>query len=64
LIGFFKSFDLRDGVVRYAVLLCLQILLQPVFGLMEVGGVILAIVSPPLSGFHVVKKEGKELTNA
>ena len=38
---------------RYAVLLFLQLLLQPVFTVMEIAGVVYAIISPPIGGFTV-----------
>jgi egghead protein (zeste-white 4 protein) len=60
-LGFVKTFDLRHGVMRYIVLLFLQLVLQPVFAIMEIAGVLAAIFNPPFDGFHIVKKEGKEL---
>ena len=61
LLGFLKTFDIRDGVIRYFVLMFMQIILQPVFAAMELAGVIAAIISPPVKGFHIVKKEGKNV---
>ena len=63
-LGFALTFSLRDGVARYLVLLFLQLLLQPVFAVMEIGGVVFAIVSPPTKGFFVVQKESSGKRNA
>jgi len=60
-LGFIKTFDIRDGLIRYFVLFYCQLLLQPLFALMEVAGVVCAIISPPVKGFHVVKKENAAL---
>ena len=65
MLGFALTFSLRDGVARYIVLLFLQLILQPVFAVMEIGGVVYAIISPPTEGFFIVQKEsnGKANTN-
>ena len=63
-LGFYLTFSIRDGVARYSILLFLQLLLQPVFAVMEISGVVYAIVKPPIGGFFIVQKEqGKENTN-
>jgi hypothetical protein len=61
ILGFVKTFDMGDGVVRYFVLLFVQLVLQPIFSLMEVAGVLSAIISPPVGSFHVVEKESGAL---
>lgn len=61
LLGFLKTFDIKDGVLRYLVLLYIQLTMLPVFAVMEICGVLSAIISPPFSGFHIVKKEGRAL---
>ena len=61
LLGFVKTFDIGDGPVRYFVLLFLQLMMMPIFATMEALGVITAIISPPVSGFHVVQKESGAL---
>jgi egghead protein (zeste-white 4 protein) len=62
-LGFLKTYSLSDGLIRYIVLLYLQLVLQPIFALMEIAGVIAAILSPPVKGFHIVQKEGKNVAN-
>lgn len=58
LVGFVKTFDIRDGIFRYITLLWMQIILLPMFAIMELMGVFAAILSPPAAGFYVVQKEG------
>jgi hypothetical protein len=61
LLGFFKTYSVSDGLVRYLVLLYLQVIMQPMYALLEIAGVIGAIVSPPVGGFHIVQKEGRNV---
>ena len=61
LLGFINTYRLSDGLVRYAVLLFSQLVLQPVFAYMECAGVLYAIIRPANYGFHVVQKEGKSV---
>lgn len=56
LIGFFMTYRLSDGRLRYAGLLLMQIALIPVFSLMEGAAVIYALINPP-SDFFIVQKE-------
>lgn len=58
LLGFIWTFKLEHGYVRYALLLWAQLALQPIFALMETGGVIHACLFPPIKGFYIVQKEG------
>jgi egghead protein (zeste-white 4 protein) len=57
LLGFVKTFDMNDGVVRYVVLLFVQLVMMPLFSVMEVVGVLAAVFFPPYDSFHIVKKE-------
>jgi hypothetical protein len=59
-LGFAKTFSIKDGILRYGILFVLQLILQPVFSVMEITGVVCAIVSPPFKAFHIVKKEGRD----
>ncbi|KAK3288881.1 hypothetical protein CYMTET_3660 [Cymbomonas tetramitiformis] len=59
LLGFIKTFDIKDGVVRYIILLATQLALLPLFAMMECIGVGYAVYDPPIDGFHVVQKETK-----
>ena len=61
LTGFIKTFDIGDGPVRYFILLYIQIIMIPVFSSLEAVGTILAMISPPVGGFHVVEKESISL---
>lgn len=61
ILGFFFTYKMSDGVVRFLVLFALQLLLQPMYAVMELTGVVLGIVSPPTKGFHIVEKEGSAL---
>jgi hypothetical protein len=61
ILGFVKTFDVGDGIIRYLVLLFIQLVLQPIFSFMEVAGVLAAIISPPVAAFHVVQKESAAL---
>lgn len=58
--GFFVTFSMRRiGVVRFLTLLYMQVVLAPVFGLMEVGAVSYGLWNfAKLSvGFHIVEKD-------
>ena len=57
MLGFLWSISIKDGIVRYLILMFLQLLLQPVFAILEILGVAYAIWSPPIDGFHIVQKE-------
>ncbi|KAK3256672.1 hypothetical protein CYMTET_34206 [Cymbomonas tetramitiformis] len=59
-LGFIKTFSLKDGTLRYIVLLVLQLLLLPLFAAMECAGVVCAIYDPPMDGFFVVQKEASQ----
>ena len=61
ILGFFFTFKPKDGWGRLVVLFALQLLLQPLFAVMELTGVILGIVAPPTQGFHIVQKEGTKV---
>lgn len=61
IVGFFFTFKFNKGVIRTLVLLAMQILLLPVFAIMELSGVFLGIVNPPTQGFHIVQKESSTL---
>ncbi|RMG92642.1 MAG: hypothetical protein D6706_16535 [Chloroflexi bacterium] len=56
LIGFFRTFNPRDGFFRFGALLGAQLVLIPIFSLMEAAGVFYGLVSPPRE-FYVVQKE-------
>ncbi len=56
LVGFMRTFDWRDGKRRLAMLLIAQILLLPIFSLMEAIGVFYGLFNPP-KNFYVVQKE-------
>ncbi|MEQ8677181.1 MAG: glycosyltransferase family 2 protein [Aggregatilineales bacterium] len=56
LIGFFRTFEVKDGLARFIVLMILQVVLIPVFSTMESIGVIYGLVKPP-KGFYIVQKE-------
>lgn len=55
-IGFMRTFSLEDGRLRFVGLLIAQVLLIPVFSLMESAGVIYGLLNPP-RGFYIVQKE-------
>lgn len=60
--GFFVTFSVRRiGLFRYTVLLYMQLILSPIFGLMEVAAVSYALWNfAKLSvGFHVVEKDNR-----
>ncbi len=56
LVGFFRTFDLKDGILRFVMLMVLQVLLIPLFSVLESAGVIYGLVKPP-KGFYIVQKE-------
>ncbi len=56
IIGFISNFDRRMGWGRYFWLLLLQILLIPIFSVMEASGVIYGLIKPP-KDFYIVQKE-------
>lgn len=56
ILGFISNFDLRMGWGRYLGLLALQILLIPLFSVMEASGVIYGLLKPP-KDFYIVQKE-------
>lgn len=56
LIGFLRTFELKDGVARFIGLMILQVALIPLFAMMESAGVIYGLVKPP-KGFYIVQKE-------
>ena len=56
IVGYLKTFHWRDGKRRFLGGLVLQILLIPVFSVMEAIGVIYGLMSPP-RGFYIVQKE-------
>eukprot|EP00470_Lotharella_oceanica_P014725 CAMPEP_0170188626 /NCGR_PEP_ID=MMETSP0040_2-20121228/44816_1 /TAXON_ID=641309 /ORGANISM="Lotharella oceanica, Strain CCMP622" /LENGTH=112 /DNA_ID=CAMNT_0010435963 /DNA_START=190 /DNA_END=528 /DNA_ORIENTATION=- len=58
-LGFVATYRVSDGIVRYIVLLILQVLGIPLFGMMEVLGVAWAILAPPGDGFYIVQKESE-----
>lgn len=58
--GFFHNFKLT--LFNITILLPLQICLIPVFSLLEIAGVLYAIVSPPRD-FHIVKKKVAPINN-
>ncbi|KAJ9445473.1 Beta-1 [Diplonema papillatum] len=62
-VGFLFTFSIRKlGVAKYCVLLWLQLVLQPLFALMEVWGVGWALVDrEAFKGFHVVDKQSAAL---
>lgn len=65
LLGYFVTFYAQGlGVVRFIALLVAQLAILPVFGLMELCGVIYALLNfRKLShGFHVVQKDASEST--
>jgi egghead protein (zeste-white 4 protein) len=55
-VGFLQSYDRGMGGWRYAGLLAAQLLLIPVFSVMESAGVIYGLLSP-VTDFHIVQKE-------
>mmetsp|Transcript_20533 Transcript_20533/g.20646 ORF Transcript_20533/g.20646 Transcript_20533/m.20646 type:complete len:1137 (+) Transcript_20533:93-3503(+) len=61
-LGFIRTFNIYDGIVRYFILLSLQLLLLPIYAGMEVCGVSYAVINPPFDTFHVVMKEGKAVS--
>jgi hypothetical protein len=60
-LGFVKTFDINDGIVRYFVLLFIQLVMLPLFAVVEVIGVLSAIFFPPYDSFHIVHKESSDL---
>ena len=56
LVGFFRTFDMRDWGIKFFGLLLLQIILIPVFSAMEAAGVLYGLLSPP-KDFYIVQKE-------
>ncbi len=63
LFGYFVTFYAQGlGVVRFVALLFAQLAVMPVFGLMELGGVVYGLLNfRKLShGFHVVQKDASE----
>jgi egghead protein (zeste-white 4 protein) len=56
LVGFIRTFDWRDGKRRLVLLLIAQLLLLPIFSLMEAIGVFYGLFAPP-KNFYVVQKE-------
>mmetsp|Transcript_63343 Transcript_63343/g.151123 ORF Transcript_63343/g.151123 Transcript_63343/m.151123 type:complete len:949 (-) Transcript_63343:247-3093(-) len=56
-IGFIMTYRPSEGLSRYVVLFCLQLLLQPFFMFLEYSGVVLALVKPAFGEFHIVQKE-------
>jgi len=61
-LGFVKTFNIYDGIIRYFVLLLIQLVCLPCYSLMELLGVVYAVINPPFDSFHIVKKEGKAVT--
>jgi egghead protein (zeste-white 4 protein) len=56
IVGFLQSYDRQMGWARYSGLLLLQIILIPIFSVMESAGVIYGLLSP-VRDFHIVQKE-------
>ncbi len=56
LIGFFRTFRWQDGKRRFVKLLITQILLIPIFSIIESIGVIYGLLLPP-NEFYIVQKE-------
>lgn len=56
-LGYFITFDMKQGLVRYLILLYLVLLGQPLFALMEIAGILYTFYQPPSKGFFVVQKE-------
>jgi hypothetical protein len=56
-LGFFWTFSPKQGWIRYILLLYAQLILQPVFAIMEMSGVIHGIINPPSKGFYIVQKQ-------
>ncbi len=56
LIGFLRTYDRRALGPRYYLLFFAQIALIPLFSIMESGGVIYGLISPPRD-FYIVQKE-------
>lgn len=57
-IGFTRTFSMADGRVRFVGLLMLQVILIPVFSMMESVSVLYGLINPP-KDFYVVKKEAE-----
>jgi hypothetical protein len=55
-VGYIKTFDWRDSPVRFLLGLLVQLLLVPVFSVMEGIGVLYGLLAPP-KGFYIVQKE-------
>lgn len=56
-LGFFWTFSPKQGWIRYLLLFYAQLILQPVFAIMEMSGVIHGIINPPSKGFYIVQKQ-------
>ena len=56
LVGYIKTFRWENGKRRFIVGLLVQLLLIPVFSLMEATAVFYGLISPP-KGFYIVQKE-------
>lgn len=56
-LGFFWTFSPKQGWIRYFLLFYAQLILQPVFAIMEMGGVVHGIINPPSKGFYIVQKQ-------
>ncbi len=56
LVGYVKTFNREDGNGRFLFGLLFQILLIPVFSIMEASAVLYGLISPP-KGFYIVQKE-------
>ena len=65
MLGFLKTFKRQKGIfntLKWAFLLLAQILLIPLFSLMEAMGICLSIFKPDM-GFYIVKKEFRSLNS-
>lgn len=56
LIGYLRTFRWNDGCRRFIIYLFAQLILIPVFSLIEAGGVFYGLISPP-HDFQIVQKE-------
>lgn len=56
-LGFVWTFKPSDGWIRYFLLFYAQLILQPIFAIMEMLGVLHGIVNPPAKGFYIIQKQ-------
>lgn len=57
ILGFFLTFDMKHGFIRYITLLYFTLIGQPLFAVMEIAGILYTLYKPPSKGFFIVQKE-------